>query len=116
MTSKFVPLMQGISDMFCKEKLAARKQLVEEALRCPHCGGKLSKWQVPDSPFNEWPSEFQYICFNDECPYLVRGWEVMNRQGNAGVSYRQMYNPENGSLTPIPVPSLKALRDGIMED
>jgi hypothetical protein len=57
-----------------------------------------------------------YICFNDECPYLVRGWDVMTRQGNASMSYRQMFNPENGSLTPMPVPNLKALKDGIMEE
>lgn len=38
------------------------------------------------------------------------------RQGNAAVSYRQMYNPENGCLSPMPVPSLKVLKDGIIEE
>lgn len=104
-----------------KRALTAREmkeqaQEVKTTLCCPQCGERMKRWAVPDSPFTIWQNEYMYICFNDECPYLVRGWEVMNRQGNVGVSYRQMYNPENGSLSPIPVPSLKALRDGIMED
>lgn len=98
------------------EELEARRARVGETLECPHCGTRMKKWSVPDSPFNIWDTEFMYICFNDACPYLVRGWEVMNRQGNAGVSYRQMYNPQNGCLSPIPVPHLRALRDGIVEE
>ena len=58
-----------------------RNQLVRETLTCPHCGDRLAKWEVPDSPFNEWPSEFQYICFNDACSYFVGGWSTMASQG-----------------------------------
>lgn len=94
----------------------ARQEEVRRTLCCPHCGERMKKWAIPDSPFNTWQNEFMYICFNDECPYLVRGWDVMNRQGNPGVSYRQMFNPETGFLSPMPVPSLKVLRDGIIEE
>ena len=98
------------------EEVRAQREEVKRTLCCPHCGQKMKKWVIPDSPFNIWQNEFMYICFNDECPYLVRGWDVMSRQGNAAVSYRQMYNPENGSLSPMPVPNLKALKDGIVEE
>jgi hypothetical protein len=56
-----------------------------------------------------------YICFNDACPYYVRGWDKMCSQGNRGNSYRLMYNPEKDTTLPIPVPSPKALREGIVE-
>jgi SAM-dependent methyltransferase len=98
------------------EEMKAQREKVKRTLCCPHCGKKMKKWAIPDSPFNIWQNEYMYICFNDECPYLVRGWDVMSRQGNAAVSYRQMYNPENGFLSPMPVPSLKALKDGIIEE
>jgi len=98
------------------EEMRARQEEVRRTLSCPHCGQRMKKWAVPYSPFSNWDSEYLYICFNDECPYLVRGWDVMNRQGNAGVSYRQMFNPDTGCLSPMPVPSLKVLKDGIIEE
>jgi hypothetical protein len=101
--------------MYPKEKVAARRQRVEEALRCPHCGGKLSKWQVPDSPFNEWPSEFQYICFNDSCTYFVEGWTTLASQGAFG-SYRFMYDPPTEGCHPVAVLTPDALRDGIVSE
>lgn len=70
---------------------------------------------MPQTSFTEWDNEFMYICFNDQCPYLLGGWEAMSRQGNQGVSYRFMYNPANGSTLPIPILSLAALKDGIMD-
>lgn len=98
------------------EQMRAQREEVKRTLCCPHCGQRMKKWAIPDSPFNIWQNEYMYICFNDECPYLVRGWDVMSRQGNAAVSYRQMFNPENGCLSPMPVPSLKVLKDGIIEE
>jgi SAM-dependent methyltransferase len=100
-----------------KEELEKRKKAVKETLRCPYCGEKMKKWAVPDNPFaHTWDNEFMYICFNDECPYFVRGWDHMYRAGNRGTSYRCMYNPENNRCSPIPVPSAKALRESIVEE
>jgi SAM-dependent methyltransferase len=99
-----------------KDELEKRKRSVKETLRCPYCGEKMKKWAVPDNPFAyTWDNEFMYICFNDECPYFVRGWDHMYRAGNRGTSYRCMYNPENDRCSPIPVPSPKALRESIVE-
>jgi len=99
-----------------EEKYELRKARVNSTLECPHCGERMKKWLVPDSPYSTWDVEHMYICFNDDCPYLVRGWDFMGRQGNLGLSYRQMYNPVNGCLMPVPVPSLGALRESIVEE
>jgi SAM-dependent methyltransferase len=82
---------------------------------CPHCGRELRKWRVPNSPFNTWDIEFLFICFNDACPYLVRGWRTMNEQGNPGRSYRYALDPERRSAVPIPIISLHALKEGIVD-
>ena len=99
-----------------KEVVERKKASVKETLRCPYCDQKLSKWEVPDNPFCQtWDNEFMYICFNDECPYFVRGWDKMYQDTQQGISYRLMYNPEKDRCMPIPVPSHHALKDGIME-
>jgi len=89
---------------------------VQKTLRCPYCGDRLLKWAVPDNPYSTWQNDFMYICFNDACPYLVRGWTVMNDQGNPGVSYRLMYNPDRDVCMPVPVPTLSALKEGIVDE
>ena len=99
-----------------QETFERRKQAIKDTLRCPHCGEKMRKWAVPDNPFEvTWDNEFMYICFNDACPYYVRGWDFMHREGNRGSSYRLMYNPEKDCCMPIPVPTPKALRESIIE-
>ncbi|MCJ7683609.1 MAG: class I SAM-dependent methyltransferase [Desulfobacteraceae bacterium] len=99
-----------------REILEQRKAKVKETFRCPHCNEKLNKWEVPDNPFCQtWDNEFMHICFNDACPYFVRGWDKMYRETNQGMSYRLMYNPEKDYCIPIPVPSHQALKDGIIE-
>ncbi len=97
------------------EELQRRMEKVPRTLRCPYCNEPMRRWAVPQNPFTEWDTEFMYICFNDACPYLVRGWQVMLEQGNRGMSYRCMFNPVNNRCMPVPVPSLQALKEGILE-
>ncbi len=86
-------------------------------ITCPHCGMPMKKWQVPDNPFCQtWDNDFMYICFNDFCPYFVRGWELMYKQTFQTMSYRCMFNPKNRRFSPIPVPSPNALKEGIVEE
>ena len=98
---------------FNREEIEQRTRQVKTTLRCPYCDGNLDKWEVPDTPFIEWASDFQYICFNDECPYFAGGWGAMSSQGN-GCSYRFMYDPSSGGCHPIPVPTKEALRENIV--
>ncbi len=95
---------------------AADEQPRSSSHSCPYCGMRLRKWTPPNSPFSTWDTEFLYICFNDECPYLVAGWQTMSCQGNPGMSYRHAHDPERGSHIPIPIISLHALKEGIVDE
>jgi hypothetical protein len=103
------------NETFDRDETAAREHPVKESLRCPHCDRRLSKWAVPDSPFNEWPSEFQYVCFNDSCDYFVEGWATLAAQGAFG-SYRFMYDPSTDGCHPVAVLSANAFREGIVDN
>ncbi len=99
-----------------KKEVVRRKADIKHNLKCPHCGARMKKWKVPEDPFLEWDSEYYYICFNDECPSVVRGWRHMYEQCNFGVTYRVMYNPDRDCIQSVPVHDLNALKEGIVED
>ncbi len=93
-----------------------RKDTVGETLECPHCQRRLSKWEVPDDPCIDWPNDYLYLCFNDFCPFVVRGWRYMWNQGILGTSYRYLFNPLKGTSTTVPIRGLTDLRPGIVEE
>lgn len=97
------------------DEVRRRMRETQQALTCPHCGKKLSKWEAPDGPFAEWDAAHYYICFNDLCPYYIRGWDTMAEQGNLGFSYRLLYDRGRDRLRSIPVTSPKSLRAHIVE-
>ncbi|GLI36126.1 ogr/Delta-like zinc finger family protein [Desulforhabdus amnigena] len=86
----------------------------EDKTICPHCGKKMSKWRTP--PFSTWSSEFLYVCFNDECPYYVRGWKHMEGSMQHKCSYRHRYDPVAGTTGPLPVCSDDAGKMDIIEE
>jgi len=81
---------------------------------CKHCGRKMDKWAVPTA--STWGSEFNYVCFNDECPYFVKGWDWMQEKYNTKASYRYCIEPVSGHGRPLPVWSLTALKNDIIYD
>jgi SAM-dependent methyltransferase len=103
------------TDLPDREELERRKAAVKHTLRCPHCEQRLLKWEVPQNPFTQWDVDFMYVCFNDHCPYLVQGWEIMRQQGNSGISYRFTYNSYRDRCLSVPVPNLHALKEGIID-
>jgi hypothetical protein len=74
----------------------------------------MKKWRVP--PLSTWSSEFFYVCFNDECPYYVRGWQHMTNTMRVGCSYRHRYDPDTGATGPLPVWSPDAMKSDIIAD
>lgn len=100
-----------------KQELEERKRKIKETRLCPYCQMKLSKWAVPDNPFVQtWDNDHMYVCFNDACPYYVRGWECTSQGIGQNASYRLMYNPEKDRCMPIPVQTPRSLRDGMVDD
>ncbi len=81
-------------------------------MRCPHCQEALVKWANPQ--LGSWSSPYQYVCFNDECPYFVRGWDWMRDHFNVSASYRYRLEPTTGECGPLPVWSHDALRNQII--
>ena len=80
---------------------------------CPHCNEKLQAFELPDNA--GWDSEFQLACFNDDCPYYVRGWVHMESNYAVKSSYRYRVDPFTGQISPVAVWSPSALKDRIIE-
>jgi hypothetical protein len=81
---------------------------------CPHCQSRLLPWRSPD--LTSWGGQIQYICFNDECPYYVRGWKWMKDNYDVVASYRHRLDPATGETGPLPVWSPTALKNEIVAE
>ncbi|MCU0233466.1 MAG: hypothetical protein MUE90_05470 [Thermoanaerobaculales bacterium] len=80
---------------------------------CPHCNQPLRAFELPDN--TGWQGEFQLACFNDDCPYFVRGWQHMLDNYAVKASYRFRFDPSTGESSPLAVWSPDALKDRIID-
>ncbi len=81
-------------------------------ITCPHCGTRLSRFELPDV----FDHSYDLACFNDECPYYVRGWAWMAERFGVKSSYRYRVDAQSGFVSPIAVWSANALRSSILPD
>ncbi|MBD3169273.1 MAG: methyltransferase domain-containing protein [candidate division Zixibacteria bacterium] len=94
------------------KELDRRKSKVSQTMKCPYCMEDLHKWHITDNPMTTWDHDL-YICINDACPYLIRGWREMYNQGNRGLGYRLVYDKVKDSFVTIPVPNLNAIKNSV---
>jgi len=80
---------------------------------CPYCNQQMKKWKVPIN--STWPQDFFYVCFNDQCPYFVRGWQHAWEMQHIHASYRCRLDPDAGKWVPLPVWSADALKNDIID-
>jgi hypothetical protein len=80
---------------------------------CPYCKQRMKKWRVPVN--STWSHDFFYVCFNDQCPYFVRGWQHLWEVQQIHASYRCRLEPDSGKCVPLPVWSTDALKEDIVD-
>jgi len=80
---------------------------------CPYCNQEMKKWKIPQT--TTWNDTFFYVCFNDNCPYFMEGWDYMWETQKARASYRCRLDSDSDKYAPLPVWSREALRNNIME-
>ena len=81
---------------------------------CPYCQKKMDKWKAP--PWTDWNTDFLFVCFNDDCPYFVKGWDWLREHQNVHASYRHSQHPKTGKTYPLVVNTKEARKDGIIEE
>ncbi len=82
------------------------KILDQEKPLCPHCSKEMSLWEVPSIPMGDglgWGEPYLFVCFNDECPLYLKGWDSVQENFGHNASYRCMCYPRSGKFECMPV-------------
>ncbi len=86
---------------------------------CPHCNEPMLKWWAATNDFGDgmgFCTDIVLVCFNDECPMYVKGWNSLyDNFGRVG-SVRCYHDPSDGSSGVLPVAHKDALRGDIVKD
>ena len=85
---------------YLERVLAMKKPL------CPHCNQEMQLWEVPPINFSDglgWGEPFLFLCFNDECPLFVQGWEDLEENFAQRASMRCLNYPGTNQFECMPV-------------
>ena len=58
----------------------------QETPKCPHCGAEIKQWITPQD--STWGTVFQWVCFNDECPYVQYHYDKANTMVELANKYK----------------------------
>lgn len=86
---------------------------------CLHCGQPMKKWAASQNDFGDgmgFCTDVMLVCFNDECPIYVKGWNSLFNSVRRIGSVRYFYNPDDGDQGVLPVAHRDALRGDIIAD
>ncbi len=91
--------------------LETKEQVLERLINqpkpiCPHCGKEMQLWEVPPVAFADglgWDSPYMYVCFNNDCPLYVNGWENLWENYAQHASYRCIKSPNDDIFEAMPV-------------
>ena len=82
------------------------KILEQEKPICPNCNKEMDLWEVPPVTFSDglgWGTPYLYVCFNDECPMYVSGWDNLMENYSHRASYRCIKSPFGKNFEAMPV-------------
>ncbi|MFW6081130.1 MAG: zinc ribbon domain-containing protein, partial [Desulfosalsimonas sp.] len=86
---------------------------------CPHCGQEMKIWEIPPVAVGDglgWDSPYMYVCFNDECPLYVEGWQNLWENYAQNASYRCIKSPHSSNFEVMPVFSSIGGQGQIVDD
>ena len=77
------------------------KMVSQEKPVCPHCGKERVIWECPPVSFSDglgWGTPYLYVCFNDDCPLYLGGWENVMEHYATVASYRCICDPMSNKM------------------
>ena len=95
------------------------KIMSQEKPKCPHCDEEMKLWEVPPISFSDglgWGTPYMYVCFNDNCPQYVQGWENIKENYAHTASYRCINYPGTDTFEYMPVFSPVGATGQIIDD
>jgi hypothetical protein len=87
--------------------------------KCPNCDTEMNLWEVPNIAMGDglgWGTPYLFICFNDNCPMYVNGWDNIKDNYAHNASYRCMSFPGTTQFECIPVFSPEGAKGQIIDD
>ena len=105
--------------MFETREQVLEKIMAQPKPTCPHCGVEMNLWEVPPINIGDglgWGAPFLYICFNDNCPLYLQGWDNMMENYAHTASYRCMNYPGTDQYELMPVFSNQGGRGQIIDE
>lgn len=93
--------------------------LAMEKPKCPHCNQAMKLWETPPINFSDglgWGSPYLFLCFNDECPLYVQGWDDMEENYAQRASMRCFNYPGTDQFECMPVFSSLGGQGQIVDD
>ncbi len=92
--------------MFETKEQVLERVLEQDKPVCPHCGTEMKIWEIPPVAVGDglgWDSPYMFVCFNDECPLYVQGWENLWENYAQNASYRCIKSPNDQNFELMPV-------------